>query len=288
MKRRSFIKQSILLSSIAVIPYSKSFANATDDEVFESIINKALENGIQEAPIGDILVFVAREFLGKPYKGGTLEKKGAESCVINFSAFDCVTFYELSLAIARLIRLTNCSNPALQDLIDELTIIRYRSGVLDGYTSRLHYTSYWIIDNIAKGIVEDVSAKIDSKTCESPNVFFMSSNPQYYPKLKDNFENIQKITEFERLTNLKKICYIPSKHIKAAFPMMKNGDIAAIKTNKTGLDYSHTGIILKESNGKPLFMHASSSKKEVIIDKDIATYCSTAKNCTGISIVRPI
>ncbi|KAA6304419.1 hypothetical protein EZS27_043932, partial [termite gut metagenome] len=40
--------------------------------------------------------------------------------------------------------------------------IRYRDGRMEGYTSRLHYVSDWINDNIRKGLIEDVTTVYSS------------------------------------------------------------------------------------------------------------------------------
>ncbi len=71
----------------------------------------------------------------------SLEKDGDEQLVINLTGLDCTTFLENSLALARCIKKGTTS---FEDYLEELQFIRYRDGVIDGYTSRLHYFSDWI------------------------------------------------------------------------------------------------------------------------------------------------
>ena len=118
----------------------------------------------------------------------SLETKGTEHLVINLRKFDCVTFVENAVALARLVKphiqtlwqpasrssgaisrpnvggsyavrvkSREKSFKAFQRLLRK---IRYRQGRLQGYSSRLHYFSDWIHDNQKKGIVRDVTAEI--------------------------------------------------------------------------------------------------------------------------------
>ena len=50
---------------------------------------------------------------------------------------------------------------------DNLQKIRYRDGVIDGYTSRLHYTSDWIENGVRQGFLEDVTAQNSTQTTQN-------------------------------------------------------------------------------------------------------------------------
>ena len=159
MNRRNFIKLSaagVFLSALrlnAVVPAPVNDEKGYSEKKFEQIIKKAERDNWNLLPIGDLIVKIADQFMGIPYIGGTLEGN-PEMCRINFEGLDCVTFYESSLAIARVIKK---GKKLFSDLTDELTFIRYRGGILTDYSSRLHYTSDWIIDNQNKLVVENIS-----------------------------------------------------------------------------------------------------------------------------------
>lgn len=226
---------------------------------------------------------IARLFEGTPYVANTLEGAGGETCRINFKALDCVTFYELVLCIARIIKKDKFS---INDLADEMIFVRYRGGLIDGYESRLHYTSDWIYDNVRKNVVTDVTKSLGGIEFE-PNVYFMSSNSDKYSALSNNNFLVDIIKQQEKAINQRKHYYIPNKNVKNIESKLRNSDIIAIVTDIKGLDYSHTGLIYKSEEDIGLFFHASTTKKKVIIDNRISEYLQNNKRSIGITVARP-
>ena len=64
------------------------------------------------------------------------------------------------LALARVIKKEKYT---FQNYLDELQLIRYRGGVIDGYASRLHYTTDYFFDNDKRNILMVVTDKIIEK-----------------------------------------------------------------------------------------------------------------------------
>ena len=286
MKRREFLigigAVSLLLSGKmkASLPLA---VNSTDSK-FEKITAKAKAEEWHTLPMSDLMGKIALEFLGTPYAGGTLEINATEQCVINLDKLDCVTFFENVLGLARMIKLQGYD---FDDLIKQVTFTRYRNGKIDGYTSRLHYTSDWIYDNVKKGTVSDITKSLGGEAIKF-NVSFMSKHPQYYKPLKNNPALIKKIKAIETAINERTYYYIPKNKVRAIEDKLQTGDIIAIVNTAKGLDYSHTGLIYRE-NDVAHFMHASSLKKKVIIDKSISQYLLHSKKSNkGISILRPL
>jgi len=75
----------------------------------------------------------------EPSKDSTKEK-----LIVNVSAFDCTTFVETVLALARCAVVGKCSN---HEFRKHLKSIRYGNGKISGYSSRLHYFTDWLRDN---------------------------------------------------------------------------------------------------------------------------------------------
>ncbi|MGA2298503.1 MAG: N-acetylmuramoyl-L-alanine amidase-like domain-containing protein [FCB group bacterium] len=251
---------------------------------FNEIIKKANDEGWQKLPIGFCMAKVAMEFIDTPYVGNTLEGSGPEVCRINFSGMDCVTFFEAALYLARIIKKgkTNFS-----DLINEVTYTRYRNGLIEDYTSRLHYTADWLFDNIKKGVVKDITKEIGGVKF-SLHVSFMSHNPGYYQALKEHPEFVTKIENIEKEINNRKYFYIPKKKLQSEEKHLQTGDIIAIATDKQGLDYSHTGLILLGKDNIPHFVHASLKQKKVVFDSSIYSYIKSIKSDIGITVLRPV
>ena len=215
-----------------------------------------------------------------------------ERCIMDLTGLDCVTFFENTLNISRTAKIKqyeitqNPNSITFRDILDQIEYTRYRGGNMDGYTSRLHYTSEWILDNVKKGVVKDVTKELGGKPFPV-NIGFMSANPQYYPQLVAEPTLVRKIKGIENEINAQKHWYIPNAQVKDIESKLQTGDIIAIATNKAGLDYSHTGMIIKNAKGMALFIHASSAKKRVYLDKRISTYLSESSTSIGISVLRP-
>ena len=159
-----------------------------------ALAEEARREGWNSGSFGRLVDRSAQAFLGLPYKGGTLERSGAERLVVNLRELDCVTLIETSLGLARAIRL---GAPTMEELARQLTQIRYRNGRLAGYRSRLHYMSDWLHDNGRKGVLRDLSREAGGAE-ERLEVSFMSSHPQYYPALKGSPKQLALIAEQER------------------------------------------------------------------------------------------
>jgi len=251
---------------------------------FEIITSNAKYGKWNELPFSEIMRDVAYEFIGTPYVGGTLEINSTEKCVVNLDKLDCVTFFENVLGLARMIKLEQDTFDAL---VKQVMFTRYRGGKIDGYVSRLHYTSDWIYDNVKKGTVRDMTNVFSGKEIQF-NVSFMSEHPQYYRQLKNNSVLVDKIRKIEKAINGRTYYYVPKEDVAGIEFHLRSGDIIAIVNMSNGLDYSHTGLIYKR-NETAYFMHASSVKKKVIIDKTISQYLVNSKKSNkGITILRPL
>jgi hypothetical protein len=230
------------------------------------------------------MIHTALFFLNTPYVAHTLDTLDTEDLTINFREMDCLTFVENCLALSRMLRYLN---PDMDCFERELRLIRYRNGVLNGYTSRLHYTSDWIFDNVKKGVVEDITHASGGQKFK-PEVSFMSENPQKYKYLKDNPEAVKEIEVIEHEINRRGSYYfIPKQEIGEHQSLIKNGDIICFTTSIPGLDISHVGMAYRYK-GQLTFIHASSTAKKVIINPEsLADYCNKIKSNTGIILLHP-
>lgn len=225
----------------------------------------------------------AASFLHIPYEAGTLEVNETEQLVVNFEGMDCTTYVENVMAMTLAGRK---ENPTYEDFKEELQRIRYRDGIIDGYSSRLHYISDWIGNNKKMSIIEDVTCSLGGIPF-SPNLSYMSTHPQSYPALRDNPQEIQRIKEIEEAVNQDTtLCFIPKSQIKKIEANLRDGDILFFTTSISGLDVQHAGIAYRH-HGNQTFYHASSRSKKVIIEPGtLDEYCNKSKTITGIIVVR--
>jgi hypothetical protein len=294
MDRRDFISGLMASSMVFLLKprvgvsnhfFEKLMINSIDKNtklIFDSIVKSAKKGKWHKFNIEQIIIKIARELLDSPYKSGTLEGN-EEICRIDFQGLDCVTLMENCLDFARIIKMQKYS---IENLIEEVTFTRYREGKLTDYTSRLHYTSDWIYDNIKKKVIEDKTYRIGGKPI-SFNVGFMSSNPEYYLSLKNNPQFIEIIKQIEKEINSRTYYYIPKSEVSSIEKDLNSGDIIAFVTSKTGLDYSHVGLSLKQK-GKARLLHASSKMKKVIVDLPISEYIKNISTNIGITVLSPL
>lgn len=282
LNRRNFLINVAKISAVIYLAPTSLFSTSkekTTADIFSDIISRASKQRWFDMEMSDLVARVANELINTPYVGGTLDRNAdEEQVVVDLTALDCVTFVENSLCIARCIKKQHFR---YMDLLDEVSFTRYRGGALTDYTSRLHYTSEWILDNIRKNVVEDVTEKLDGEE-HYFNLNFMSQNSDKYPALKKHKEYIDKIKEIEEEVSKQKFFVIKKNNINKIISKIKDGDIIAVATNMSGLDYSHLGLAFDKK-----MMHASSKHKKVFIDKKISEYVKANRQAIGITVLRP-
>jgi hypothetical protein len=255
-----------------------------DVEIFREVMARAAAERLDTLPIGDIIVRVARPFVGDPYTPQTLELPGPERVVVNLREFDCVTYVESVLALARLIRDGRDSFGAFAE---ELRRIRYRDGQLDGYASRLHYFSEWIADNERLGLVRDITSELDGRRVTEP-VDFMSRNASAYPKLVEEPALVDQIRRIEeRLSGLPRYA-VPQAAIAAIADRVRDGDIIATTSTVRGLDIAHTGFAIWV-DGRLHLMHAPLVGSSLeISERPLAERILRISGQDGLMVSRPL
>jgi len=225
-------------------------------------------------------VGTARFFLDAPYVGGTLEGNNIEQLQINMRQLDCVTFVETALALHMMLQGEIHTFDVFCNLLKN---IRYRSGIIDGYLSRLHYFSEWINDNVKNGILS--LPEIPACRAYKPEVSFMSNNCSAYPALKNSSELCEKMATIEKQVNGLSFCYIPKEQVRNIEKNIKNGDIIAITTNIRGLDVAHVGFAAM-INDRINLLHASQNERKVVENEILHDYLARHRNHSGIIVVR--
>ncbi len=282
INRRKFLKSTALgilgfhLTNSQLLSLSKP-----NDEV-SALLRKIM---ISEKNIGGVISQIAYSQIGKPYIGGTLDIDQEEKLIYQFDGYDCLTFVETVLALARI---TVKNKVTLEAFKHELTSIRYNKGIINGYASRSHYTSEWISSNKQLGIIKDLSKELGGELMTN-EVNFMSTHPQFYKALTADSTLISHIEKNEAVVNNTQRYYIPKSKLEACDNKIQNGDILVIATSKSGLDYSHLGFAYRPKSTKKLhFLHASSNEKKVILDGEFSKYLDKSKSAIGFSLIRPI
>ncbi|MBK8620406.1 MAG: DUF1460 domain-containing protein [Saprospiraceae bacterium] len=228
---------------------------------------------------GDLYIQTAKTHLGKPYESNTLDFQNEEVLTIDSIQFDCVTFVEYVIA-----QTLSKKPPKYSNFDKILTSLRYRNGKMNGYESRIHYFSEWLLQVEKNGIGKNISHSLGGEF-RKKQIHFMSSNGHKYPKLTDSTV-MSKIRETEIILSDINIPYVPNRNVEKILPKLQNGDIFAFVSSVKGLDISHTGFIIL-IHQKPHLLHASFRTKKVEISKlPIDQYMKTIPFIDGIIIFR--
>ncbi len=233
------------------------------------------------------MTWFARRLCGLPYVAKTLEHNEAERLVVNLRQVDCTTYVEQVLALAQCAK-TN--KRTFADFCNNLRLIRYENGKVD-YPFRLHYFTYWILENTRKGIVEDIHQPAPPFTAvQTVKANYMTTHTERYPMLMRHPEWVDHIRTMEDSISGQRHRYIPKDKL-ADSPLLRStihdGDIIVILTSKKGLDTSHIGIAVWHDDG--LHMLNASSVHHKVTEEPLLLidYMASHPSQTGIRIVRP-
>lgn len=258
---------------------------------FNALVSKAARENWRELELGDRVATVGRALVGTPYKSHTLEiDDRIEAVSVNFTGLDCWTFFETSLAFARMLDEPR-ANWTPETLLRYVELDRYRGGQCTGsYLSRLHYLEEWAIDNQKRGLVTDLTRALGGS--RAPHVASeMTHGWKQYRYMKANPALREGIARMEeRVTGMPMDC-IPISRVKAASAKIRNGDIICIISRDVGRNVatSHVGLAVRDASGRVHFMHASSPRNygKVVLDDEIDRYLRRYRTDVGIMVVRP-
>src|SRR5208282_4864219 len=113
-------------------------------------VEQLLSGTKYDRSVGSRIDVLSRHFLGHSYKPNPLIGSAgtAEVLTASLDGFDCVTYIETIVALAR------ASN--VDDFTEWLRKIRYEGGRIQ-WERRNHYMTLWIRNNLREGIIRPVS-----------------------------------------------------------------------------------------------------------------------------------
>ena len=270
---------------------SSSLAPAQSDKVPQGVVCAATDAAEVQRLLADKSLKTpldfARKFLGRPYVAATLEVADPEQVVVNLQGLDCATLVETSQALAMTRREGKTD---VASYTRNLEKIRYFDGKNRGYTSRLHYLSFWMADLTKRKVAKEV---LLPQTLTQPleiRLNYMSTHADAYPFLKNHPERVREIAQLERKYSGKVGRFLPKSNAglsRQQLGAIHDGDIITVVTQKAGLDYSHQGIAFWGNDGKLDMLHASSERKRVIADeRTLEDYLKRISHAKGIRVFR--
>lgn len=273
----------VLILLVYNTSYSQTIYTQSDVEICNSKFQFAVDKNFSAKPINEIIIEIAKSFIGTDYAAGSLEKGESEQLVVYLTGLDCYTFLESSIVFARSIK---NGKTTFDDYQKELENIRYRNGELKEYPSRLHYFSDWIFEMNKRGIGRNITKELGGIPYNK-KINFMSTHVDAYKQLKSIPRFVKEIETIEKEISARNYFYIPEDDIEKIEDKIESGDILGITTNIDGLDIAHTGIAIRMDDGRIHLLHAPNVGYKVqISEKPLADYLKANKKQTGVMVLR--
>lgn len=211
----------------------------------EQLLKKIRSNGSAGARIEAF----SRHFVGSPYTINPLigSAQTPEVFTVSLDGFDCVTYIETVLALARAVN--------ANDFVEQLPNIRYEKGRIE-WLRRNHYMTGWIRNNALKAVGASLRTVAKERTLS------------VVPGLPE------KRTKFT--------C-VPKSAMKQLLPQLKSGDLIFFASTRKHLDVFHCGIVIRDQD-RILLRHASRSRNGVV-EQDLSEFLK-ANRMAGVIVVR--
>jgi len=256
---------------------------------FQELCDQAERGHWASLPLGERTAKVGQALLGTPYGNYTLEiDDHVEAPSVNLNELDCWTFYETSLAFARMIR----SSPAPwtgKDMLHYVELERYRNGHCDGtYLSRMHHLEEVFANNEHRGLGKNMTRSLGGVPIHR-NIHEMQVAWRHYRYLAADPSLIPGIARVEARVSSLPVTYVPKHRVPSIESELQDGDVLAIASADTSGYTSHVGMALRKGSTCH-FMHATSSYdkgRRCIVDARISHYLGERSDHIGLIVFRP-
>jgi len=258
---------------------------------FDRLLEEARRENWAELPIAARTARVGVALRGTPYKSYTLEiDDHIEAPSVNLNGVDCWTFFEISLAFARMLdNEPDAQNP--QTMLGYIELDRYRGGDCDGsYLSRLHYLEDWLYDNDRRGLVDDLTRKLGGVRVRHV-AREMTAGWKQYRYLRNNRDLLAPLGRMEQEVTARGMYHIPKSRVRGIESKLRSGDIIGITSHDGSyIGTSHVGLAYRTNDGVLRFMHASSPRNygKVVVDSQLSVYLNRFSSNAGILVARPV
>jgi Protein of unknown function (DUF1460) len=293
MRARKIVIPILLICSVSALgarlPFGTVFKGR---DQFDRLVSQARSGNWKSLPIGERTAAVGQALVGTRYKHFTLEiDNRIESPSVNFQGMDCWTFFEISLAFARMLDEAE-ENWTPDRLLHYIEVDRYRGGECTGeYLSRLHYLEDWLADNDRRGLVEDLTRSLGGRSVPH-SAREMTQGWRHYRYLAANRSLLGPLAQMEARVSSRPLYQIPKNRVAGIESKLQSGDIIGIISwDRSGLySTSHVGLALRTNDGVLHFLHASAPHNygRVVVDARLSGYLYHFRTDSGILVARPL
>jgi len=218
-------------------------------------VEQLLSEAKYDRSAGSRIDVLSRHFLGHSYKPNPLigSADTAEVFTASLDGFDCVTYIETIVALAR------ASN--VDDFTEWLRKIRYERGRIQ-WERRNHYMTVWIRNNLREGIIRPVSI------------------PDVPTVIRERVLNVVPGLAAQRT----RVKCVPKRAVPRLARYLPSGDLIFFASTRKNLDVFHAGIIVRD--GKRVLMRHASRSQGFVVEQELSEFLK-ANRMAGVIVVRP-
>lgn len=226
-------------------------------------VSRILEN-LQsvEGNLGKRCVAAATELVGTLWSSAP-DNDSIGTVVVNLHGFDRMGFVNNVLALAKS---SLHHMPVERQYEIALEDYSRRKGEDNGFASRLYYGADWIVDNIYRGNLKEMTEYVGGGGFKPKTLDYMTRHSDEFPAMsnpvvKDKVRMIEMGYRSHRIPHLKKQS-AGNKEIK---DLMADGDIIILLSNEPDYDVYDIGFV-EMKNGEPYLIHISYENGKVVED----------------------
>jgi hypothetical protein len=218
-------------------------------------VQELLSKAKSERSATDRVEAFAGRFLGYPYQPNPLigSADTAEAFTASFDGFDCVTYIETVLALARA---TN-----VDEFIEWLRMIRYERGSIQ-WARRNHFMTHWLRNNEREGILRPVSLRALPMVSRERVLNGVPGLAAQRTRVK---------------------C-VPKPAVPRLAPHLQSGDLMFFASTRKNLDVFHAGIIALD--GRRILMRHASRSAGMVVEQELSEFLKSNR-MAGVIVARP-
>jgi len=205
--------------------------------------------------VSDRMEWISRQFLGFPYRECPLGGSKTETEVLTASldGFDCVTYVETVLALAR--------SAKSDEFVRALREMRYRGGEVS-WKTRNHYMTGWIRENVKAGFISN------------------ETRGRGLVRRERRLDVVPGIPE-----HTIRVASIAKQDFMRRFDDLETGDLVFFVSTRKNLDVFHCGVIVRI--GEEMRMRHASRSQGIVVEQPLERFLSDNR-MSGLILVRPV
>lgn len=217
--------------------------------------DRLLDEAARHPTLAGRIDAISARLIGAPYDVNPLGggPDSTETLTISLEGFDCVTYIETVLGLARA--------GSVEEFVEAVRRMRYARGIIDWF-HRNHYMIDWAEKNEERGLIKNITAG-PGAVRKSRKLTVVNGLPE-------------KSAAF---------ACIPKRSVKRISDAIETGDVILFVSAKKNLDVFHTGFAVRR--GGELFLRHATRSKGQVVEQKLWDFLKSNR-MSGITLLRPL